>query len=119
LKSINLQVGHANTINKQTSYTQFNSAYSNPRSVAFCEFVEFKSIYTEVKDSLNLVFDFTCYETNYYPTDIECTEGFSDYRILENGNEFFDIETKSEEFEWEDKTWIFRSKLTPRIRDIN
>ena len=68
--------------------------------------VEYKSVYTEVNDSLNLVFDFTCYETYYDTptTDIEYTEGFSDFRIIQSEKEFFNIETKSEELEWEDKT---------------
>lgn len=67
--------------------------------------MEFKRIYTEVNDTLKLVFDFTSYEYYYDPQpDTEYTEGYSEFRILESSKEFFDIETKSEETEWEDKT---------------
>lgn len=67
--------------------------------------MEFKRIYTEVNDSLKLVFDFTSYEYYYDPLpETEYTEGYSEFRILESGKEFFDIETKSEGTEWDDKT---------------
>ena len=67
--------------------------------------MEFKRLYTEVNDSLKLVFDLTSYEYYFNPQpDTEYTEGYSELRILESGKEFFDIETKSEGTEWNDKT---------------
>jgi hypothetical protein len=66
---------------------------------------ETKAVYTEVDNSFKFVFDFTSYEYyNDYPTDIEYTDGYSDMRILQSNKTWFDIETKSEETKWNDKT---------------
>ncbi len=66
---------------------------------------ESKAVYSEVDESLELVFDFTSYEYyNSYPEDIEYTDGYSDMRILKSNKAWFDIETKSEDNEWNDKT---------------
>ena len=67
--------------------------------------VETQSVYAEVGCSFELVFDFTNYE-HYedYPKDIEYNEGYSDMRFLKSDKLWFDIETKSEDTEWNDKT---------------
>ena len=66
---------------------------------------ESKAVYTEVNESFDLVFDFTSYEYyNDYPKDIEYTDGYSEMRIPKSNKNWFDIETKSEDIEWNDKT---------------
>ena len=62
-------------------------------------------VYSVIDQELKLVFDFTAYEYYFdYPQDIEYTDGYSSMRILESDKAFFDIETKSEETKWYDKT---------------
>jgi hypothetical protein len=62
-------------------------------------------LYTEINQELKLVFDFTSYEYYFdYPQDIEYTDGYSEMRIVKSNKNFFDIETKSEEIKWTDKT---------------
>jgi hypothetical protein len=64
-----------------------------------------QSVYMEVNHALALVFDFTNYEHyNDYPEEVEYTEGYSSMRILKSKKDYFDIETKSEETNWNDKT---------------
>jgi len=67
--------------------------------------LETQSIYSEVGCAFELVFDFRNYE-HYedYPQEIEYTEGYSNLRFLKSNKAWFDIETKSEETEWDDKT---------------
>jgi hypothetical protein len=66
---------------------------------------ETKAVFAEVDEAFELVFDFTSYEYyNNYPEDIEYTEGYSSIRILKSNKTWFDIETKSEDTEWGDKT---------------
>jgi hypothetical protein len=66
---------------------------------------ESKAVYSEVDESFELVFDFTSYEYyNDYPEDIEYTDGYSNMRILKSNKSWFDIETKSDFNEWNDKT---------------
>lgn len=66
---------------------------------------ESKSVYTEADHSFNQVFEFTSYEYYIdYPKDIEYTDGYSSMRILESNKDYFDIETKSDETDWNDKT---------------
>jgi hypothetical protein len=67
--------------------------------------LETQSIYSEVGCLFELVFDFRNYE-HYedYPQEIEYTEGYSDLRFLKSNKAWFDIETKSEDTEWNDKT---------------
>jgi hypothetical protein len=64
-----------------------------------------QAVYSEVGCSFDLVFDFTNYE-HYedYLKDIEYTEGYSNMHFLKSDKAWFDIETKSEETEWNDKT---------------
>jgi hypothetical protein len=70
---------------------------------------ETESVYTEVNDSMKLVFDFTSYEYyNDYPSDIEYTDGYSDMRIIKSNKAYFDIETKCEGIEWKDKSSVRR-----------
>jgi hypothetical protein len=70
---------------------------------------ETKSVYSVVNDSLKLVFDFKFYEYyNDYPKDIEYTDGYSSTRILNSKKAYFDIETKSEDIEWSDRTSVNR-----------
>ena len=67
--------------------------------------IETQSVYSEVGCSFELIFDFTNYE-HYedYPKDFEYTEGYSNLRFLKSNKSWFDIETKSEDIEWNDKT---------------
>lgn len=66
---------------------------------------ESKLVYAAVDNLFIRVFEFTSYEYyNDYPKDIEYTEGYSDMRILESNKDYFDIETKSYETDWNDKT---------------
>jgi hypothetical protein len=66
---------------------------------------ESKSVYAVVDHSFDQVFEFTSYEYyNDYPKDIEYTDGYSGMRILESNKDYFDIETKSYESDWNDKT---------------
>jgi hypothetical protein len=64
-----------------------------------------QAVYSEVGCSFELVFEFINYE-HYedYPKDIEYTEGYSNMRILKSDKAWYDIETKSEETKWNDKT---------------
>lgn len=79
--------------------------------------IETQSIYSEVGCSFDLVFDFTNYE-HYedYPKDFEYTEGYSNMRFLNSDKAWFDIETKSEDTEWNDitlgavKRYVFNGK---------
>jgi len=79
--------------------------------------IETQSVYSEVGCSFELVFDFTNYE-HYedYPKEIEYTEGNSNMRFLKSNKSWFDIETKSEDTEWNDitlgavKRYIFNGK---------
>jgi len=66
---------------------------------------EYQSVYAEVGCSFELVFDFTNYE-HYedYPKDFEYTEGYQNMQIMESDKTWFDIETISEDNEWNDKT---------------
>jgi hypothetical protein len=67
--------------------------------------IESKSVYIEVGQSFKPVFDFTSYEYYYNPpVNIEYTEGHSYMRIVESKKEYFDIETKGEGIEWNDKS---------------
>lgn len=64
-----------------------------------------QSVYAEVDHSFELVFDFTSYE--YYndpPENIKYTEGYSCMRILKSDKAWFDIETKSDVYNWQDET---------------
>ena len=62
-------------------------------------------VYSFVGEEIKLVFDFTAYEYYFdYPQDIEYTEGYSDMRIIESNKDWFDIETKSEDSDWNDRT---------------
>lgn len=62
-------------------------------------------LYTVINQELKQVFDFTSYEYYFdYPQDIEYTDGYSEMRIVKSSKDFFDIETKSEEIKWTDKT---------------
>jgi len=67
--------------------------------------LETQSIYSEVGCSFELVFDFRNYE-HYedYPQEIEYTEGYSNLRFRKSDKSWYDIETKSEDSEWNDKT---------------
>lgn len=66
---------------------------------------ESKAVYSEVDESFELVFDFTSYEYyNDYPKNIDYIDGYSNMRILKSNKVWFDIETKSEMNEWNDKT---------------
>jgi hypothetical protein len=87
--------------------------------------IETQSIYSEVGCSFELVFDFRNFE-HYedYPKDIEYTEGYSNMRFLKSNKTWFDIETKSEDTEWNDitlgavKRYVFNEKeyvLTTKI----
>jgi len=64
-----------------------------------------QAVYSEVGCSFDLVFEFINYE-HYedYPNDVEYTEGYSDMHFLKSNKAWFDIETKSEEADWRDKT---------------
>jgi hypothetical protein len=67
--------------------------------------VESQSVYAEVDSKFQLVFDFTNYE--YYndpPEGFEYSEGYQNMRIPVSNKPWFDIETKSEETEWNDNT---------------
>jgi len=67
--------------------------------------IQTQSVYAEVNNAFELVFDFTSYE--YYnepPEGFEYTEGTSTMRIVKSNKTWFDIETKSEDTEWDDKT---------------
>lgn len=62
-------------------------------------------VYSVIGEELKPVFDFTAYEYYFdYPKDIEYTDGYSNMRILKSNKAWFDIETKSEDSEWHDKT---------------
>jgi hypothetical protein len=67
--------------------------------------IETQAVYSEVGCSFELVFDFTNYE-HYedYPKDFKYTEGYQDMRFLKSDQVWFDIETKSEDTEWNDKS---------------
>jgi hypothetical protein len=79
--------------------------------------IETQSVYAEVGCSFELVFDFRNYE-HYedYPKDIEYTEGYSNMRFLKSNKSWFDIETKSEDTEWNNitlgavKRYVFNGK---------
>jgi hypothetical protein len=79
--------------------------------------LETQSIYSEVGCSFENVFDFRNYE-HYedYPQDIEYTEGYSNMRFIKSNKSWFDIETKSEDTEWNDitlgavKRYVFNGK---------
>jgi len=67
--------------------------------------IQTQSLYAEVNNAFELVFDFTNYE--YYsepPEGFEYTEGHSTMWIVKSNKAWFDIDTKSEETEWVDKT---------------
>lgn len=64
-----------------------------------------QSVYAELNQTFELVFSFTNYEYYFdYPKDIEYTEGYSSMRFLKSNKAWFDIETKSDETKWNDKT---------------
>lgn len=67
--------------------------------------IEIQSIYSEVGCSFELVFDFRNYE-HYedYPKYFEYTEGYSNMRIVKSDKAWFNIDTKSEDAEWNGKT---------------
>ncbi len=66
---------------------------------------ETQSVYTEVDGQLESVFEFTNYEYyNDQPSDITYTEGNSQMRFINTGKSWYDIETKSENTLWNDKT---------------
>jgi hypothetical protein len=66
---------------------------------------ETKAVYAWVGSLFLPVFEFTNYEYyEDYPRDIEYNEGYSDMRFLKSNKSWFDIETKSEDTEWDDKT---------------
>jgi hypothetical protein len=79
--------------------------------------LETQSVYSEVGCSFEPVFDFTNYE-HYedYPKDIDYTEGNSNMRFLKSNKSWFNIETKSEDTEWNDitpgavKRYVFNGK---------
>ena len=67
--------------------------------------METQSVYSEVGCSFEPVFEFTNYE-HYedYPIYSEYTEGYSNMRIVKSDKVWFDIETKREDTQWNDKT---------------
>ena len=66
---------------------------------------ETKTVFAEINNKFESVFEFTNYEYyNYYPVDIEYTEGNTYIRIIRSNKIWFDIETGNEVTEWTDKT---------------
>jgi hypothetical protein len=89
--------------------------------------VQSQAVYSEVGCSMDLVFDFTNYE-HYedYPKEIEYTEGYSNMHLMKSDKAWFDIETKSEDSDWHDKTpgavkhFVFNGKeYVEAIRNIH
>jgi hypothetical protein len=68
---------------------------------------ESQSVYMEVDGSFNLVFDLTTYETYDGNSMIyhEIAEGYTEMRVIESEKAWFDIATKSEDADWQDKTF--------------
>jgi len=66
---------------------------------------ETQSVYTELDGQFKPVFEFTNYEYyNDQPSDITYTEGNSQMRFINTGKSWYDIEAKSENTKWNDKT---------------
>jgi len=66
---------------------------------------ETQSVYTELDGQFKPVFEFINYEYyNEQPSDITYTEGNSQMRFINTGKTWYDIETKSENTKWNDKT---------------
>lgn len=79
--------------------------------------METKTVFTEVADGFEPVFEFISYEHyNDYPQDVEYIEGYSCMRIVTSNKAYFDIETKSNAVEWNEnnfgeiKRFVFNGK---------
>jgi len=68
--------------------------------------MEFKSVYLEVDGVFKSAIDFTIFEyNNYLVPFINYSERYLEIQIIESDKAYFDIATKSEDADWEDKTF--------------